>query len=155
LFFFGVLRLGVYFLIFCGWGSGRSYSSIGGYRSVAQTVSYEVSLILFGVLVVLFVGVYDLSSFGVFFAGFWVSFFSLPFFVCWLGLCLAETNRTPYDFAEGESELVSGFNVEYGGGLFSFIFICEYGMIILLSFFSCCLFLGGCFVFFFSFFVCF
>jgi len=58
-------------------------------------------------------------------------------------ICMAESNRTPFDFSEGESELVSGFNVEFGGGLFSFIFICEYGMIIFLCFLSILLFFGG------------
>jgi NADH-ubiquinone oxidoreductase chain 1 len=69
-------------------------------------------------------------------------------FVCWLFVCLAEGNRTPFDFSEGESELVSGFNVEYGGGIFSLIFICEYGFLILLSFFSVVFFFGGDLVFF-------
>jgi NADH-ubiquinone oxidoreductase chain 1 len=70
-------------------------------------------------------------------------------------VCLAESNRTPFDFSEGESELVSGFNVEYGGGLFSIIFICEYGMIIFLSFLRVCLFLGSRFYVFKFLFFCF
>lgn len=66
----------------------------------------------------------------------------------WAGICLAETNRSPYDFSEGESELVSGFNVEYGGGLFSLIFICEYGMILLLRYFRALVLGGARFIFF-------
>jgi len=65
----------------------------------------------------------------------------------WGFIILAESSRTPFDFSEGESELVSGFNVEYGGGLFSLIFICEYGMLIFLSFISVCLFFGMSFFF--------
>ena len=61
----------------------------------------------------------------------------------WFFMCLSERNRSPFDFAEGESELVSGFNVDYGGGLFSLIFICEYGMVIFLSFFTVLVFFGG------------
>jgi len=69
-------------------------------------------------------------------------FFRGLFFRGWLYICLAETNRTPFDFSEGESELVSGFNVEFGGGIFSLIFICEYGMIIFLGFVRAIVFFG-------------
>lgn len=69
-------------------------------------------------------------------------FFRLPFFLSWVFIILAERNRTPFDFSESESELVSGFNIEYGGGIFSLIFICEYGIILFLSFMTICLFAG-------------
>lgn len=77
------------------------------------------------------------------------------FGVGWLYVCLAERNRTPFDFSEGESELVSGFNVEYGGGVFSLIFICEYGMIIFLCFLSVFFLLGGVSYFWFFLVLCF
>lgn len=88
--------------------------------------------------------------------GFWFCFFLVHFFVGWVFLCLSEAGRAPFDFSEGERELVSGFNIEYGGSYFSFIFICEYGMVILISFIRSCFFVGGANyllkVFFFSFF---
>jgi len=68
-----------------------------------------------------------------------------PLFLCWVVSSLAETNRTPFDFAEGESELVSGFNIEYGSGAFALLFLAEYGRIIFISFLIVCLFLGGTF----------
>ena len=69
---------------------------------------------------------------------------SFPIFLCWLGSILAETNRTPFDFAEGESELVSGFNIEYGSGGFALLFLAEYGRIIFISYLVSCIFFGGC-----------
>ena len=140
---FCFLRLGVYFLLFCGWGSNRKYSLLGGYRAVSQTISYEVSLIFFVLFFVYCVSSYDFSFFSFFQSGLWFVFFSFLFFLGWVFIILSERNRTPFDFSEGESELVSGFNVEYGGGVFSLIFICEYGMIIFLCFLSVFLFLGG------------
>jgi NADH-ubiquinone oxidoreductase chain 1 len=82
-------------------------------------------------------------------------FFFFHVFVSWVFVCLAESNRTPFDFSEGESELVSGFNVEYFGGLFSLIFICEYGMLLLLGSLRVWFFMGGDVVFFKLFFVVF
>ena len=140
---FCFLRLGVYFLLFCGWGANRKYSLLGGYRSVSQTVSYEVSMIFFGLLFVYVISSYDFSFFPFYQFGYWFFFFSLIFFCGWIFIILAERNRTPFDFSEGESELVSGFNVEYGGGIFSLIFICEYGIIIFLCFLSSYIFIGG------------
>jgi len=142
-FVFCFLRLGVYFLLFCSWGSNSKYSLLGGYRSVSQTVSYEVRLIFFVLVLVYVLGSYDFSTFFFFQYGGWMLFYSLIFFFSWMYVCLAESNRTPFDFSEGESELVSGFNVEYGGGVFSLVFICEYGMIIFLCFLRICFFLGG------------
>lgn len=73
----------------------------------------------------------------------WFFFLLPPFAVLWFLSCLAETNRAPFDLAEGESELVSGFNIEYGGGEFAFLFVAEYGRILFMSFFTSVLFLGG------------
>lgn len=143
LFVFSFLRLGVYFLLFSSWGSNRKYSLVGGYRAVSQTISYEVSLIFFVLGLIYLLGFYEFSSFYFFQCGFWFIFSFLFLFFCWLYVCFSESNRTPFDFSEGESELVSGFNVEYGGGIFSLIFICEYGMIIFLGFLTVCFFVGS------------
>lgn len=142
LYVFGFMRLGVYFLLFCCWGSNSKYSLLGGYRRVSQTVSYEVSLIFFVLCFVLLVNSYDVVRFFSYQVGFPLVSFRLILFFSWLFIILAERNRTPFDFSESESELVSGFNIEYGGGIFSLIFICEYGMILFLSFLTVGLFFG-------------
>jgi len=131
LFFLIILRINVYPLIITGWASNRKYSLIGAIRGVAQTISYEVSLalIILGVLrfsISLRVLINSLINKNVSFLLF------SPLFILWIISCVAETNRTPFDFAEGESELVSGFNTEYGSGVFALIFIAEYGIILLL-----------------------
>lgn len=142
LYVFSFIRLGVYFLLFCCWGRNRKYSLLGGYRSISQTVSYEVSLVFFVLVFVFFIFSFDLIRCSLFQMGFPLFLMSLILFLGWLFIILAERNRTPFDFSEGESELVSGFNVEYGGGVFSLIFICEYGIILFLRFLRICLFLG-------------
>lgn len=138
-----ILSINVYPLIITGWASNRKYSLIGAIRGVAQTISYEVSL----ALIILSLISFSLSL------SIWKTcelalnirfiFIILPLFRLWLISCVAETNRTPFDFAEGESELVSGFNTEYRSGLFALIFIAEYGMILLLRIFSTSLFVSG------------
>jgi NADH-ubiquinone oxidoreductase chain 1 len=155
IFVFSFLRLGVYFLLFSSWGSNRKYSLVGGYRAVSQAVSYEVSMIFFVLVLVYVLGIYDFVFFFYFQGGMWFSVCLVCVFFCWCYVCLAESNRTPFDFSEGESELVSGFNVEYGGGVFSLIFICEYGMIIFLSFLTVAFFLGSLDFFFKLVFLCF
>lgn len=147
LIFFSFMSLSVYFLVFCGWSSNCVFTLIGAYRSVAQTVSYEVSMVVFVLCYVFLLGLFDIVDFWFLQVNFWFCFFSVFVFFCWLFVCLAEGNRTPFDFSEGESELVSGFNVEYGGGLFSLIFICEYGFLIILSWLRVVVFCGGVFVF--------
>jgi NADH-ubiquinone oxidoreductase chain 1 len=137
------MRIGIYFLLFCCWGSNSKYSLIGGYRAISQTVSYEVSLIFFVLFFVYLTSSYDLYLYDLFQRGLPLFLVSVAFFFSWFFVCLSERNRTPFDFSEGESELVSGFNIEYGGGLFSLIFICEYGIIIFLSFLSVTLFWGS------------
>jgi len=140
LYIFCLGRLTVYFFLFCCWGGGSKYSLLGGYRSVSQTISYEVRMIFFILFFVYFHCFYDLAVFYFIQVGYIFFMFSFLFFVGWLFVVFSETNRSPFDFSEGESELVSGFNVEYGGGGFSLIFICEYGMLIFMAFFSFCLF---------------
>nr|QXT44010.1 NADH dehydrogenase subunit 1 [Astratotermes hilarus]QXT44023.1 NADH dehydrogenase subunit 1 [Astratotermes hilarus] len=143
LFFLACTSLGVYTVMIAGWSSNSGYSLLGGLRALAQTISYEVSLAFILLSFVILICSYDLFYFYVFQAYLWLIFFSFPLSFVWFISCLAETNRTPFDFAEGESELVSGFNVEYGGGGFSLIFLAEYASIIFMSLLFCIIFLGS------------
>nr|URX53511.1 NADH dehydrogenase subunit 1 [Longicaputermes sinaicus]URX53537.1 NADH dehydrogenase subunit 1 [Longicaputermes sinaicus]URX53563.1 NADH dehydrogenase subunit 1 [Longicaputermes sinaicus] len=142
LFFLCCTSLGVYTVMVAGWSSNSNYSLLGGLRSVAQTISYEVSLALILLSFVFLVCSYDLVSFRYFQSHLWLIFFTFPLSLVWFISCLAETNRTPFDFAEGESELVSGFNIEYGAGGFALIFLAEYASILFMSFLFCVIFLG-------------
>ena len=123
------IRFGLYPVLLAGWSSNRAYAIVGGLRRVAQTISYEVSLSLIFMC-------YFLLIRGLNFSGLWalartpLLVLIIGVFVLWLISGLAETNRTPFDFAEGERELVSGFNIEYGGGGFALIFIAEYRSIL-------------------------
>lgn len=143
LFFLCVSRLNVYTVLFSGWGSNSKYALLGAIRAVAQTISYEVSMAL--VLMVVLVSSFSFDFFFISSTQRFIIFLFLvvPFAFVWFVRCLAETNRAPFDLAEGESELVSGFNIEYGGGEFAFLFIAEYGSILLISFLRRALFLGG------------
>nr|UQJ75117.1 NADH dehydrogenase subunit 1 [Neotermes sp.] len=142
LFFLCCTSLGVYTVMVAGWSSNSNYSLLGGLRSVAQTISYEVSLALILLSFVFLVCGYDLVDFYYFQFYLWLIFFTLPLSFLWFISCLAETNRTPFDFAEGESELVSGFNIEYGAGGFALIFLAEYASILFMSLLFCVIFLG-------------
>nr|URX53407.1 NADH dehydrogenase subunit 1 [Procryptotermes leewardensis] len=142
LFFLCCTSLGVYTVMVAGWSSNSNYSLLGGLRSVAQTISYEVSLALVLLSFVFLVCGYDLINFYYFQSYLWLIFFTFPLSLVWFISCLAETNRTPFDFAEGESELVSGFNVEYGAGGFALIFLAEYASILFMSLLFCVIFLG-------------
>jgi NADH-ubiquinone oxidoreductase chain 1 len=124
------LRIRVYRLIFAGWSSNSKYSLLGSLRALAQTISYELPLVflIFSFSFILFS--FDFSIF------FYFNNRLINVLIC-VGLyllcficCVAETNRAPFDLAEGESELVSGFNVEYGGLKFALIFMAEYGNIL-------------------------
>nr|URX54369.1 NADH dehydrogenase subunit 1 [Calcaritermes nigriceps] len=143
LFFLCCTSLGVYTVMIAGWSSNSNYSMLGGLRSVAQTISYEVSLALILLSFVFLICGYDLVDFYCFQFYLWFIFFTFPLSLVWFISCLAETNRTPFDFAEGESELVSGFNVEYGAGGFALIFLAEYASILFMSLLFCVIFLGS------------
>nr|YP_009699996.1 NADH dehydrogenase subunit 1 [Dermestes frischii]QEK77732.1 NADH dehydrogenase subunit 1 [Dermestes frischii] len=143
LFFLCCSSLGVYTIMISGWSSNSNYSLLGGIRSVAQTISYEVSLALILLSFLFLTNSFSLLSFADFQENIWFLFLCFPLCLMWLVSGLAETNRTPFDFAEGESELVSGFNVEYSSGGFALIFLAEYSNILFMSMMSCLLFLGG------------
>nr|ALO76283.1 NADH deshydrogenase subunit 1 [Lamiinae sp. GENSP01] len=143
LYFLSISSLGVYTVMLAGWSSNSNYSLLGSLRAVAQTISYEVSLaliLLSFLFLILSVSIIDLSKFQSY-VWFLVLLFPLSLMV--FVSSLAETNRTPFDFAEGESELVSGFNVEYSSGGFAMIFLAEYSSILFMSFMTSMLFLGG------------
>nr|AKN01361.1 NADH dehydrogenase subunit 1 [Ptilomera tigrina] len=152
LFFLCCTSLGVYGVLMCGWSSNSNYSLLGSLRSMAQTISYEVSMSMILLCVIIFVYGYDLLLFMYFQSYIWFAMFSIPLFFCWVASFLAEVNRSPFDFAEGESELVSGFNVEYSSGGFAFIFLSEYMNIIFMSMLTVIFFLG-CDLFSFMFFI--
>nr|YP_009971707.1 NADH dehydrogenase subunit 1 [Palaestes abruptus]QNG56287.1 NADH dehydrogenase subunit 1 [Palaestes abruptus]QNG56417.1 NADH dehydrogenase subunit 1 [Palaestes abruptus] len=143
LYFLCLSSMGVYMVMFAGWSSNSNYSMLGCLRSIAQTISYEVSfsLIIMSFLILIFsLNLIDLMKFQEYV---WFYFLLFPLCLMFLVVCLAETNRTPFDFAEGESELVSGFNVEYSSGGFAMIFLAEYSSILFMSMLCSMLFLGG------------
>nr|AUQ23320.1 NADH dehydrogenase subunit 1 [Pachyrhinus yasumatsui] len=143
LFFLSVTSLSVYTIMLAGWSSNSNYAMLGGLRSVAQTISYEVSLILIllsFLFMMLSFNIIDLEKYQ---QNIWFIFMLLFSSMMWIVSSLAETNRTPFDFAEGESELVSGFNVEYSSGGFAMIFLAEYSNILFMSMLCSMMFLGG------------
>nr|YP_011010627.1 NADH dehydrogenase subunit 1 [Halobates sexualis]WPW47307.1 NADH dehydrogenase subunit 1 [Halobates sexualis] len=142
LYFLCCTSLGVYGVLMCGWSSNSNYSMLGSLRCMAQTISYEVSMSMILLCLMVFVYGFDLILFSFFQNYIWFAFFSFPLFFCWISSFLAEVNRSPFDFAEGESELVSGFNVEYSSGGFAFIFLSEYMNIIFMSLLTVIFFLG-------------
>nr|YP_010701716.1 NADH dehydrogenase subunit 1 [Eupeodes americanus]YP_010701755.1 NADH dehydrogenase subunit 1 [Eupeodes luniger]WCJ53277.1 NADH dehydrogenase subunit 1 [Eupeodes americanus]WCJ53329.1 NADH dehydrogenase subunit 1 [Eupeodes luniger] len=143
LFFMCCTSLGVYTVMIAGWSSNSNYALLGGLRSVAQTISYEVSLALILLSFVFLINNYNMINFYYYQSYLWFFFILYPLVFIWLIISLAETNRTPFDFAEGESELVSGFNVEYSSGSFALIFLSEYASILFMSMLFSLIFLGG------------
>nr|AWI62647.1 NADH dehydrogenase subunit 1 [Epimeria frankei] len=132
LFFMVISGMGVYPVLSSGWSSNCKYSMLGSLRAVAQMVSYEVSLSV--VLLSLVWTVKKFNSSDIMLEGLvWNLILIFPLGLIWFVSSLAETNRTPYDFSEGESELVSGFNTEYSAGGFTLIFMSEYANILFMS----------------------
>ena len=148
LYLFAISSLGVYGVIMAGWASNSKYPFLGALRSAAQMVSYEVSMGFVIITILLLVGSLNLSdivlaqqgSYGLF-SWFWLPM--LPMFVIFFVSTLAETNRSPFDLPEGESELVAGFFVEYSAMTFALFFLGEYANMILMSAMTSILFLGG------------
>lgn len=138
-----IISVGVYPIIISGWASNSNYAMLGGLRAIAQIISYEVSLVLiiiFILIIVKRITLYSLSRFQLFL---WFIVVNIPLAFRMYSSILAETNRTPYDLAEGESELVSGFNIEYSGGGFALIFLAEYSRIIFMRLLFVIMFIGG------------
>nr|QXP43474.1 NADH dehydrogenase subunit 1 [Camptoloma vanata] len=143
LFFLCCMSMGVYTVMIAGWSSNSNYALLGSLRSVAQTISYEVSLVLILMSSIIMIMNFNMMNFLLYQKFIWFFFIMLPLVLCWVSSMLAETNRTPFDFAEGESELVSGFNVEYSSGGFALIFLAEYSSILFMSFFFTLIYMGG------------
>lgn len=137
-FFLCIASLQVYTLLGSGWGSNSKYALLGSIRGAAQTISYEVSLIFIIFFPCRLEFNYNLLAF--LDKSYRYILILFPIFLIWFVSCLAETNRAPFDFAEGESELVSGFKVEFGAFEFACLFLSEYGNILLMSFLTAILF---------------
>nr|WNH24200.1 NADH dehydrogenase subunit 1 [Taaningichthys bathyphilus] len=143
MFMLALSSLAVYSILGSGWASNSKYALIGALRAVAQTISYEVSLGLILLSVIIFVGGFSLQMFNTAQECVWLAIPAWPLAAMWYISTLAETNRAPFDLTEGESELVSGFNVEYAGGPFALFFLAEYANILLMNTLSVILFLGA------------
>nr|WJQ22661.1 NADH dehydrogenase subunit 1 [Philypnodon macrostomus]WJQ22674.1 NADH dehydrogenase subunit 1 [Philypnodon macrostomus] len=143
LFILALSSLAVYSILGSGWASNSKYALIGALRAVAQTISYEVSLGLILLSTIIFTGGFTLQIFSTAQESIWMVMPAWPLAAMWYISTLAETNRAPFDLTEGESELVSGFNVEYAGGPFALFFLAEYANILLMNTLSTILFLGA------------
>ena len=143
LYLFGISSLGVYGIIIAGWASNSKYAFLGAMRSAAQMVSYEVSMGFVIVSVLLVAGSLNLTAIVEAQKTVWFCVPLFPMFIVFFISTLAETNRTPFDLPEGESELVAGFMVEYSSMSYALFFLGEYANMILMSGITTILFLGG------------
>ena len=148
LYLLAMTALGVYGIILAGWASNSRYALLGAMRSAAQVISYELAMGLCLVCVLVLAGSLNLTdivnaqaSHKGLFGWYWLPL--LPVFVIYFISGVAETNRAPFDVAEGESEIVAGFHVEYSGSAFAIFFLAEYANMILISFLASILFMGG------------
>nr|BAJ04501.1 NADH dehydrogenase subunit 1 [Meristogenys stenocephalus] len=144
LFILAISSLTVYTILASGWASNSKYALIGALRAVAQTISYEVTLALIILCAVFWAGGFTLSAFNLSQQYLWLIVPLWPLTFMWFVSTLAETNRAPFDLTEGESELVSGFNVEYAGGPFALFFLAEYANILMMNTLTTIIFLGSC-----------
>nr|AAX07340.1 NADH dehydrogenase subunit 1 [Myotis ikonnikovi] len=143
LFMLALSSLAVYAILWSGWASNPKYALIGALRAVAQTISYEVTLAIIILSILFMNGSFTLTTLITTQEYTWLIIPSCPLAMMWFISTLAETNRAPFDLTEGESELVSGFNVEYAGGPFALFFLAEYANIIMMNALTTILFLGA------------
>nr|ABC02393.1 NADH dehydrogenase subunit I [Ia io]ACC44146.1 NADH dehydrogenase subunit I [Ia io]ACC44147.1 NADH dehydrogenase subunit I [Ia io]UDD75300.1 NADH dehydrogenase subunit 1 [Ia io] len=143
LFMLALSSLAVYAILWSGWASNSKYALIGALRAVAQTISYEVTLAIIILSILLMNGSFTLTTLIVTQEYIWLTLPAWPLTMMWFISTLAETNRAPFDLTEGESELVSGFNVEYAGGPFALFFLAEYANIIMMNALTVIMFLGA------------
>nr|QGQ61308.1 NADH dehydrogenase subunit 1 [Lasiopodomys gregalis]QGQ61321.1 NADH dehydrogenase subunit 1 [Lasiopodomys gregalis]UFR83336.1 NADH dehydrogenase subunit 1 [Lasiopodomys gregalis] len=142
LFILATSSLSVYSILWSGWASNSKYSMFGALRAVAQTISYEVTMAIILLSVLLMNGSFSIQSLIYTQEPLWLLIPTWPLAMMWFISTLAETNRAPFDLTEGESELVSGFNVEYAAGPFALFFMAEYMNIILMNALSTIVFMG-------------
>nr|YP_009453858.1 NADH dehydrogenase subunit 1 [Maxomys surifer]ASP44945.1 NADH dehydrogenase subunit 1 [Maxomys surifer] len=142
LFILATSSLSVYSILWSGWASNSKYSLFGALRAVAQTISYEVTMAIILLSVLLMNGSFSLQTLIITQEHMWLLIPAWPMAMMWYISTLAETNRAPFDLTEGESELVSGFNVEYAAGPFALFFMAEYTNIILMNALTSIVFLG-------------
>nr|AUT80954.1 NADH dehydrogenase subunit 1 [Prionailurus planiceps] len=143
LFMLAMSSLAVYSILWSGWASNSKYALIGALRAVAQTISYEVTLAIILLSVLLMNGSFTLATLIITQEYMWLIIPAWPLAMMWFISTLAETNRAPFDLTEGESELVSGFNVEYAAGPFALFFLAEYANIIMMNILTTILFFGA------------
>ena len=143
LYLFAVSSLSVYGIIMGGWASNSKYPFLGAIRSAAQMISYEVSIGIIIINVLLCVGSLNLSDIVLAQENVWFIFPLFPMFVVFFISALAETNRPPFDLPEAESELVAGYQTEYSGMMYAMFWLAEYANILLLCALGAILFLGG------------
>nr|AAL10085.1 NADH dehydrogenase subunit 1 [Varanus melinus] len=129
-------------ILWAGWASNSKYALIGSLRAVAQTISYEVTLGIILLSILILTGGFTMQLLTTTQKHTWLLATSWPLMMMWFISTLAETNRAPFDLTEGESELVSGFNVEYAGGPFALFFLAEYANIISMNLLTCILFIN-------------
>nr|ADV75715.1 NADH dehydrogenase subunit 1 [Emoia caeruleocauda] len=142
LFMLALSSMAVYSILWSGWASNSKYPLIGALRAVAQTISYEVTLGIILLAVIVLTGGFSMKMFLMTQENHWLLLSSWPLTMMWFISTLAETNRAPFDLTEGESELVSGFNVEYAAGPFALFFLAEYANIMLMNTLTSILFLS-------------
>nr|YP_009991908.1 NADH dehydrogenase subunit 1 [Nothocercus nigrocapillus]QNN84782.1 NADH dehydrogenase subunit 1 [Nothocercus nigrocapillus] len=142
LFLLSMSSLAVYSILWSGWASNSKYALMGALRAVAQTISYEVTLAIILLSIVTLSGNYTLSTLATTQEPLYLIFSTWPLAMMWYISTLAETNRAPFDLTEGESELVSGFNVEYAAGPFALFFLAEYANIMLMNMMTTILFIN-------------
>nr|YP_010033964.1 NADH dehydrogenase subunit 1 [Gymnobelideus leadbeateri]QOW83339.1 NADH dehydrogenase subunit 1 [Gymnobelideus leadbeateri] len=143
LFILALSGLSVYSILWSGWASNSKYALIGALRAVAQTISYEVTLAIILLSIMLINGSFTLKNLIITQENMWLIISTWPLAMMWYISTLAETNRAPFDLTEGESELVSGFNVEYAAGPFAMFFLAEYANIMAMNAMTTILFLGS------------
>ncbi len=143
LFLFAVASIGIYGIVLAGWSSGSTYALLGGIRSTAQMISYEIAMSLSFVAVFLYAGTMSTSGIVAAQQKVWFGLLLLPSFIVYCISMVAETNRAPFDLAEAETELVGGFHTEYSSLKFAMFFLAEYINIVTVSAIATTLFLGG------------